>query len=221
MSAQSLFNALKEKNIIGSHGTVYFEMQNSKCVIKDSSIVGNVIQSWLQDFMNKNSINYRTVDNTQEFPDFYLSQDKNDVELLEVKCFTRSANFDVANFLSYCHSILDKPYRLNADYLIFEYAVSESGIIIKNIWLKKVWEICGGSDRSAIKIQWKKGQSYNIRPANWYGKGRIKYPPFSSRLEFVKALQMVLNTHSSADSLRKNFTQNVRKLFKAQTNEDL
>ena len=221
MSAQSLFNALKAKNIIGSHGTVYFEMQNSKCVINDSSIVGNVIQSWLQDFMNKNNIQYRTVDNTQEFPDFYLSQDKNDVELLEVKCFTKSANFDVANFLSYCHSILEKPYRLNADYLIFEYSTSGNGIIIKNIWLKKVWEICGGSDRSAIKIQWKKGQAYNIRPSTWHGTKKVKYPAFSTRLDFIKGLQEVLNTHSSADSLRKDFVKKVSNLFKEQTGEDL
>lgn len=221
MSAQSLFNILKEKNIIGSLGTVYFEMQNSKCIIRDNNIIGNVVQSWLQDFMSKNNINYRTVDNTQEFPDFYLSLDRNDVELLEVKCFTKNANFDVANFLSYCHSVLEKPYRLNADYLIFEYSTLENGIMIKNIWLKKVWEICGSSDRSAIKIQWKKGQPYNIRPANWYGKGKIKYPPFLSRLEFVKALQTVLNTHSSADSLRKNFTQNISRCFKKQTDTDL
>ncbi len=171
--------------------------------------------------MQMNDIYYRLVDNTQEFPDFYLDEALNDKYLLEVKCFTNSANFDVANFLAYCRSINEKPYRLNADYLIFEYDTSDNGIIISKIWLKKVWEICGASERSAIKIQWKQVQPYNIRPANWYGTSKIQYPPFNSRLEFVKALQAVLNTHQSADSLRKNFLNNVADLFKKQTNEDL
>jgi len=221
MSAQLLFNTLKSKNIIGSCGVMYFEIHNSRYKIDDNSIVGNVIQSWLQSFMKANNIYYRLVENTQQFPDFFLNQVRNDIDLLEVKCFTKSANFDIANFLAYCHSILQNPYRLNADYLIFEYATSDNGITIKNIWLKKVWEICGASDRSGVKIQWKKGQSYNIRPANWHGKGKIKYPPFLSRLEFIKALQTVLNTHSSADLLRKNFLQNISGLFKEQTGEDL
>lgn len=221
MSSKSLFEALKLKDIVGSCGVIYCEIHHSKYRIEDNSIVGNVIQSWLQSFMKANDIYYREADNTQQFPDFFLNKVRNDIDLLEVKWFTKNANFDIANFLAYCHSILENPYRLNADYLIFEYNTSDKGITIKNIWLKKVWEICGGSDRSEVKIQWKKGQSYNIRPANWYGKGKIKYPPFKSRLDFVKALQRVLNTHSSADTLRKNFLKNVSDLFKIQTNEEL
>lgn len=140
---------------------------------------------------------------------------------MEVKCFTKSANFDIANFIAYCHSIYQKPCRLNADYLIFEYLADQNGITIKNIWLKKVWEICSSSDRSAVKIQWKKGQPYNIRPATWHGKGKVKYPPFTSRLEFVQALQKVLNTHPSVDGLRKNFVSSIEKTFKEQTGEEL
>lgn len=72
-----------------------------------------------------------------------------------------------------------------------------------------------------VKLQIKKGQIYNIRPATWYGKSNVKYPPFKSRLEFVQALQKVLNTHQSADTLRKNFIANVSDLFKKQTGEDI
>lgn len=130
-------------------------------------------------------------------------------------------NFDIANFLSYCTSILSYPYRLNTDYLIIKYTQTELGINIDDIWLKKVWEICRSSERSAINLQIKHGQIYNIRPANWYGKGRIKYPPFTSRIEFVNAIQQVLNTHSSGDMLRKNFTNNIATLFKQQTEQEL
>lgn len=219
--AQKLYECLLSQNIVGSCGKVFFEIQNLKYQINDNSIIGNVIQAWLQSFMQANNIYYRLVDNTQEFPDFYLDKASDVVNLLEVKCFTKSANFDVANFLAYCRSILEKPYRLNAHYLIFEYNTSDIGITINRIWLKKVWEICGASERSAVKIQWKQGQPYNIRPANWYGNGKIQYSPFNSRLEFVKALQTVLNTHQSADILRKDFTKKISELFKTQTNQDL
>lgn len=219
--AQKLYECLLSQQIVGSSGKIFFEIQNSRYQIQDNSIVGNVIQAWLQSFMQANNIYYRLVDTTQEFPDFYLDKNSNSVSLLEVKCFTKSANFDIANFLAYCRSILDKPYRLDADYIIFEYDTSDNGIIINRIWLKKVWEICGASQRSAVRIQWKQGQSYNIRPANWYGNGKIKYQPFNSRLEFIKALNTVLNTHPSADLLRKNFVDNIAQLFKKQINQDL
>ena len=219
--AEALYQLLLSKKIIGSYGKIFFEMQGSKCQIRDNSIVGNVIQAWLQSFMEDNQIPYKLRENTQEFPDFFLNRNRDDIDLLEVKCFTKSANFDVANFLSYCHSIAINPYRLNTDYLIFEYKNSDIGIVIKNIWLQKVWQICGASQRMDLKLQVKKGQIYNIRPSNWYGKGNIKYPPFQTRCEFVQALQKILNIHQSADILRKNYLRNVSRLFKKQTGQDL
>jgi len=40
-------------------------------------------------------------------------------------------------------------------------------------------------------------------------------------MEFIKAIQEVLNTHVSGDDLRKNFTNRIAELFKKQTNQDL
>jgi hypothetical protein len=219
--AEQLFEALLNKNVIGSCGKIFFEIQNSKYQIVDNSIIGHVIQAWLKPFMKENNISYRVADNTQEFPDFFLHDEKSDTDLLEIKCFTGSANFDVANFLSYCRSLVEKPYRLNNDYLIFQYKQSTDGVIIENIWLKKVWQICGSSERSGLKSQWKYNQLHNIRPANWYGKGKIEYPPFTSRIELINALQSVLNTHAGAGDLRKDFVKRVSALFKEQTGEEL
>jgi hypothetical protein len=220
MSEKLLFETLKNSGICGARGNIYFELHNVKTVIRDNSIIGNVVQEWLKSFMDEHKITYRLPDNTQEFPDFYMNENKNEINLLEVKCFTKSPNFDVANFIAYCRSIASYPYRLDADYLIFEYKTLGSDIVIKNIWLKKIWEICCSSERSALKIQWKQNQAFNIRPATWYAKNPI-YMPFSTRLEFVHALKKVLDTHPVGGEWRNKWFQNICNLYKEQTGFDL
>ena len=130
-----------------------------------------------------------------------------------MKCFKKSPNFDVANFLAYCRSLIEKPHRLDAQYLIFEYDSENNGIVIKNVWLKQVWEITGASERSALKIQWKQNQAVNIRPAIWYSS-RSKYPPFTTRKEFVYALKKVLDTSAAGGDWRKNWIKTVEENYK-------
>ena len=138
MSARKVYDKLMQTGIISAKGETYFELHNIKTVIHDSSIVGNIIQEWLKSFMDAHGIPYRLKTNTQEFPDFLMNEHSDEVDLLEVKCFKKSPNFDVANLQACSRSLLDRPYRLDADYLIIEYIDVHGGIVIKNIWLKKV-----------------------------------------------------------------------------------
>lgn len=221
MSSKKLFDVIDKLDICGKDGTMYFELSQIKTIISNNSVVGDVIQEWLKFFMNSQNIKFRVPNNTQEFPDFYMDENDDRVDLMEVKCFTVSPNFDIANFLSYCTSLTNSPYRLDSNYLIFEYSrLHNDKIRIKNIWLKKIWEICCPSDRTPIRLQIKKGQIYNIRPATWYSD-KTTFKPFKTRLEFVNALKLVLDTHSSADNLRKNWITNIKHLYKEQTGNDL
>lgn len=220
MSAQAVFDKLMQTGIISARGETYFELHGIKTIIHDSSIVGNVIQEWLKSFMSNHNIAYRIKTNTQEFPDFLMHSSRNDVDLLEVKCFKESPNFDIANFQAYARSLLEKPYRLDADYLIFEYIEVHGGIVIKNIWLKKVWEIACASERSPLKIQWKQGIPVNIRPATWYSR-RTKFPVFASRLDFVKAIKTVLDTSSVSAGIQKDWFKKVATTYEAQTGQPL
>lgn len=220
MTAQFAYNKLMQTGIIDATGEVTFELQNIKTIVRDSSIVGNVMQDWLKSFFDEHNIAYRTKSNTQEFPDFLMHPERDDKDLLEVKCFKNSPNFDVANFSAYARSLLEKPYRLDADYLIFEYIELHGGIAIKGIWLKKVWEICCNSERSPLKIQWKQGYPTNIRPANWNAK-KSKYDVFSTRLEFVTAIKQVIDTCPTLVHIQKNWLKNVSEIYKKQTGNDL
>ena len=121
MTAQKVYDKLMQTGIISATGEITFEMQNIKTIIKDSSVVGNVMQDWLKSFLDFHQITYRLKANTQEFPDFLMHETRDDIDLLAVKCFKKSPNFDVANFQAYARSLLDNPFRLDASYLIFEY----------------------------------------------------------------------------------------------------
>jgi hypothetical protein len=97
MSAKTLFDKLHSSGVVGSRGDIYFELHGLKTQIRDSSVVGNVVQEWLKLFMINNGISFRIKQNTQEFPDFLMNATRDDIDLLEVKCFKKSPNFDVAN----------------------------------------------------------------------------------------------------------------------------
>lgn len=197
-------------------GTINFNLCNINVKINSTDIVGNSLQSWLKEYFIYHNIFFLEPHNTQEFPDFFLSNfsDKN---LLEVKSFIYSRNpaFDIANFESYCDSVKNKPYRLDADYLIFGYEMSEDGnITIKDLWLKKIWEIAGTSSRYALKTQIKRDVIYNIRPNSQF-KNNNK-TPFSSKKDFIVALYQTLFEYRGqefADNWYNTFKSNFKKYY--------
>lgn len=108
--------------------------------------------------------------------------------LLEIKTFNSQATpaFDIANFESYCESVSNMPSRAESDYLIFSYLSINGRLSIKDIWLKKIWEMTSSSSRGALKTQIKRDVIYNIRPATWYKK--TAFTIFKSKEEFIDAL---------------------------------
>ena len=138
------------------------------------------------------------------------------VNLLEVKAFTRSPNFDVANFSAYARSLRTHAYRLDAKYLIFKYTPTATGVVIDNVWLKNVWEICSDSKRSPVKIQWKQGDPVNIRPATWYS-AKSKFTPFETRKEFVDSLSQVIGMARIDQNIQRNWHNVVSENYTATT----
>lgn len=167
--------------------------------------IGDLLQEWLKNWFDKNNFYYRTHSDTQKFPDFLLQESDNE-GLLEIKTFNavKSPAFDIANFSSYSKALLSNPERLDADYLILSYRMENSQLRVEKVWLKKVWEIAGDSGPNPIKLQTKDKQPYNIRPVVWYSK-RATYKPFTSKLEFVKAIDQ---THSKYTDFTSSYNTN-------------
>ncbi len=222
VKAQEIFDRLNASNIKNSTGRITFEFDSIEVVIKEKSSIGYLFQEWLESWLDRNAINFRTPENSQEFPDLFLSPDSDTTELLEIKTFdsNASANFDVANFDAYHRSLQTKAYRLDADYLIFSYTHQNYVFSVKDIWLKKIWEITSVMKDRPLRIQNKQGVIHNIRPASWYSS-RATYKPFNSRRDFVKALHEMLLQYEKTESTAQDWFEIVEENYRFYTGSAL
>jgi len=219
-NSRKLYDLLVSERLVGAKGTAFFQLRGLSVPITSKSVFGNLIQEWLDHFMQEHGMNARVPNNSQKFPDFYLHPTSDTMDLLEVKCFADSPNFDIANFQAYARSLLTNAYRLDANYLIFKYRMLERDLEIENVWLKKVWEIACGSERSPMKIQWKQDVPVNIRPATWYAKNPA-YPVFGSRRDFVLALKKIIDVSPQCGNIRKDWFKKVSTLYNQQRGNEL
>lgn len=193
LSAQEIYRKLvEEDNILSLQGQIRFFLGDVDIIVKQRDVVGNIMQEWLQGWLDKNGIEYAPSENTQMPPDFFLNPDDKTTGLLEVKAFNRngSPGFDIADFRMYAEEILEKPYMLDVDYLIFGYDMSPDGIVtIKDLWLKKVWQITRRMKNYPINLQVKDGVIHKIRPGVWYSEKTTSYPIFECLEDFISAIE--------------------------------
>lgn len=213
LSAQQVYDKLiNEDKILELQGQIKFFFGDVNIVVKQKDVVGNIIQEWLQGWLDKRGVDYAPSENTQMPPDFFLNPANKTRDLLEVKAFNRVASpgFDIADFRMYEEEIIEKPYMLDVDYLIFGYDMSSSGIVtVRDLWLKKVWEITRRMEGWAINLQVKQGVVHKIRPGVWYSTNKGNIPMFTCLEDFISAVEETVyqnpKTHDSAASWKKKF----------------
>ncbi len=214
LTADEIFNLIKTQVVSKSiKGTISVNFAGISFNVETKDIMGGILQEWFGEWMKNNSIYFSTKHNTQEFPDFLIK----DNAFLEIKTFDSEAspNFDVANFDAYTRSLLDCPQRLDADYLIFSYKLTENYFEIKDVWLKKVWQITGPSATNCLNLQVKQKIPVNIRPKKWYGTVET----FDTRKTFVYALNSALKKFQN--SKYPDWLKKVSTAYKINTGIDL
>lgn len=196
--AKNIYEELKNAGIVGAVGGIKFELLNAEVTINDKSAIGYLLQEWLGAWLTERGIYNRLLDNSQEFPDFLLTE-ANDRALLELKSFSYESSpaFDVANFNSYVNSLRSKAYRLDADYLIFGYTMREGILVINDVWIKKIWELTKSSDRYPLNCQVKYNEIVNIRPYNIKSNPQTRNKAFSTRDAFLEAIYGTLVMYRS------------------------
>ena len=226
LTAQQLFHKLKDEyKIVGEKGQINFTLKDLTIAVETKDTVGNLMQEWLKAWMLKEDIEFGNAPHSQDFPDFFLDAGNQTAGLLEVKSFdySKSANFDVANFLAYRRSLIVNPFRLDSDYLIIGYKMAGNNLEIADVWLKKVWEITGPSEDWHLKCQVKQGEVVNIRPVKWYNAERTTYKPFNSALEFITAFDNTQRqwARTSRDAETSTWLTKVKRGYKTATGIDL
>lgn len=196
LTAQQIYNQLLSNDkILELNGQIKFYLGDIDIIVKQKDVVGNIIQEWVLGWLQKRGVEYAPSTNTQMPPDFYLDPEDLTKNLLEVKAFNRTASpgFDIADFRMYQNEIISKPYMLNVDYLIFGYDMSDDGIVtIKDLWLKKVWEITRRMKDWAINLQIKENVVHKIRPGVWYSARPNNYPMFRCLEDFLSAIEQTV-----------------------------
>lgn len=225
ITSQDVYDRLiNEDKILEIEGQIRFYLGDVSIVVKQRDVVGNIIQEWLQGWFVKKGIYFRTNSNSQMPPDFFLKRDDDTDGLLEVKAFNYSASpgFDIADFRMYEEEIIKKPYMLDVDYLIFGYHMSEDGVVtIKNLWLKKVWEITRPMNNWSINLQIKQNVVHKIRPAKWF-TNTSRFKVFDSKEAFVSAIEEAVyknpKTHNEAANWKDKFIRSYKKHFGVKIN---
>lgn len=226
LSSQEIFNKLlKEDHILELEGRIRFYLGDVNIVVKQRDVVGNIMQEWLQGWLEARGIEYAPNENSQMPPDFYLSPDDKTRNLLEVKAFNRngSPGFDIADFRMYAEEIQEKPYMLDVDYLIFGYDMSAEGLVtIKDVWLKKVWQITRRMENYPINLQVKDGVIHKIRPGVWYSEGATDYAIFESLEDFISAVEeTTFKEPKLRDSVASTWLSKFQRNYKARNGIEL
>ena len=192
-SAQEIYDRLLNvDHILELKGQIKFFLGDVNIIVRQKDVVGNIMQEWLQGWLDARGIEYAPSENTQMPPDFFLNPDDRTKGLLEVKAFNRngSPGFDIADFRMYASEIQEKPYMLDVDYLIFGYDMSDDGVVtIKDVWLKKVWQITRRMENYPINLQVKEGVIHKIRPGVWYSERVTDYAIFDCLEDFISAIE--------------------------------
>ncbi len=223
LTAKELYIKLVEEyKIIGETGSIKFTVKDLSILIKTKDTVGNLLQEWLKAWFQQSNIEFEENTNSQTFPDFLLDKDNHKKGLLEVKSFDfdRGPGFDLANFDSYCNSLLENAYRIDSDYLILAYEMRDGVISIKNVWLKKIWELACPSGTYPLKVQEKKSIIYNIRPSIWYSE-RARFKPFKSKEAFLSALNNTRYQYPQTRHTNGHWLRNVLKNYQEHTGVSL
>lgn len=193
LSAQEIYDRLLNvDHILELEGQIKFFLGDVNIIVRQKDVVGNIMQEWLQGWLDARGIEYSPSENTQMPPDFFLNPDDRTKGLLEVKAFNRngSPGFDIADFRMYASEIQEKPYMLDVDYLIFGYDMSDDGVVtIKDVWLKKVWQITRRMENYPINLQVKEGVIHKIRPGVWYSERVTDYAIFDCLEDFISAIE--------------------------------
>lgn len=221
ITAREIYDKLiNEDKIKTVKGQIRFYLGDVNIVVKKKDVVGNILQEWLEGWLTARGVEYEPNPNTQMPPDVYLQPNDHTSDLLEVKAFNRESSpaFDIADFKAFVNELIEKPYHIDTDFLIFGYIMDENAedVIIRDLWLKKIWEITKTMDNWPITVQYKNGILQKMRPGNWFttrGNAHV----FESMTDWLAAFEKTIyqnpETRSQGAQWKNRFKRSYKKHY--------
>jgi type II restriction enzyme len=225
LSALEIMNKLVDEGILKqNYARIFIDFLKVKSEILSKDSIGSIIQVWLEEWFKKEKIFYKTMDNSQERPDFILSKKENE-GFVEIKafCSSGSPSFDIQSWNAFLNLMLKNPNHIHSDYLIFEYEIYNKKFKIKNLFLKKIWEMSRPMSRAKINwpinVQYKNNEITNLRPRGNLNEEKF----FNNEEEFLNAIQQTIEMYDKAEKNYKNgkWLENVKARYRSINNKNL
>ena len=225
VTAKEIYDTLMNtEKITTLKGCIKFHMGDVSIIVKRKDVVGNILQEWLEGWLTERNIYFTPNPNTQMPPDIFLNPDDMSKDWLEVKAFNRRSNpgFDIADFKSFVNELIDKPYHLDTDYLIFGYVMSEDtgDVIVKDLWLKKIWEITKPMATWPITVQFKNNILHKIRPGNWFSE-RAGGKVFESMEDFLAAFEETVYQNAETRQVASQWKNRFKRSYREHYDTDI
>lgn len=222
LTAQQVYDKLLyEDKIKTIKGQIRFHLGDVDIIVKKKDIVGNVVQEWLEGWLVQRNVDFKPNPQSQMPPDIFLNTKDLTKNWLEVKAFNRDASpaFDIADFKAFVNELIEKPYHLDTDYIIFGYVMDEAtgDIVIKDLWLKKIWEITKTQTNWPITCQFKNGVLQKMRPGNWFTNSVRSGKVFESKEDYLSAFEETVyqcsETRGQASQWKNRFKRSYRNYY--------
>ena len=225
LTAQEIYKALVNQYKIKSlDGLIQFQMGDVSVAVKRRDVIGGILQEWFEKWLIENEIDFLPNPQINMPPDIFLDTDNSKTGWLEIKAFNfnDTPRFSFAEFRTFANELVERPYHLETDYLIFGYKMDEETghVKIQDIWLKKIWEITKSMSTWPITVQFKNHVLHELRPCKWYSDrmtGRI----FECVEDFLSAFEETVYQNPDTRHLSGLWKNDFRRAYKKHYGTDI
>lgn len=215
LTAKQIYNKLiYETNIVRDFGAIEVSLKDIEITEWDDQAVREIMRVWLRHWMDKNNIAYIANEDHAIPIDYYLCGADNPQNSICVKVFQvyEKVNYAIADFRTFAEELLCTPSILNTDYLVFEYGIDrkvngKGELIIKDLLMKKIWQMTRPMDGNPLSLQKVNGKIRQIKSCDWNKDNAPK--TFKTLEHFLSAVEETLcrnpQTQNLATTWRKDF----------------